>query len=74
MKRMILISAIVELSLSLSLYAQNSAQVIYSAATEDNAYLIIINAPEDMESFSAEAYTYAENIVNMKKFVLDNHS
>ncbi len=51
MNRTIIIFAFLTFITSFPLFAQNKALPIYSAATNNKAYIIIVNAPEGMESF-----------------------
>jgi fibronectin type 3 domain-containing protein len=51
MNRAINIFAFLTFILSFQSFAQNNALPVYTAATNDKAYIIIVNAPEDMESF-----------------------
>jgi len=51
MKWIIIIILIFKIGINITLIAQNEAKVLYSAATDDKAYIIIVNAPQDMESF-----------------------
>jgi len=61
MKKIIIIFAILIIGISSQLSAQKKALPIYTAATNNKAYIIIVNAPLDMEGFNVYRNTSGES-------------
>ena len=64
MKKINIILLIIMVGIYFPILAQNKALPIYTAATNSKAYIIIVNAPQEMEGFNVYRKAPGENNFN----------